>query len=262
LSSIVLFSKAVHWQGIVHRPRITTWLRIICIVSALSFIPVSVVWTQAKRGDKPWTVFMAPHSQPQSTVSDSSKASDIAGAVKKLRTDYRDALNTSGTPNFSRAKDDLALLKQLGINSGLVWYYSGEIKRLSNPSLFTIGSCPKPWSSPPDLDLYHFDFYRYLDGATRYPGMTDPGLEVCYENSKGYCLQWTTWIYHLMANDFYRDALVDSNEFEQRAKFEKAYDFAVKATQYHPPEGGEGFDQCVNTKALIQILRDKLDRQK
>jgi len=180
--------------------------------------------------------------------------------VNQLRTDYREALHSSGVPDFSRANADLASLKQLDSNNGLVWYYSGEIKRLSNPSLFTIGSCPTRWSSPPNFDLYHWDFYRYLEGATRRPSveMTDPGLEVCYENPSGYCLQWTTWIYHLMANDFYQAALVNPNEVEQTKQFEKAYDFAVKATQYHAPEGGQGFDQCVNTQALIEILRDKL----
>ena len=63
-----------------------------------------------------------------------------------------------------------------------------------------------------------------------------------------------------MANDFYQAGLADPNEVEQTKKFEKAYDFAVKATQYHAPEGGQGFDQCVSTEALIEILRDKLHR--
>jgi hypothetical protein len=147
-------------------------------------------------------------------------------------------------------------------HSGLVWYFSGEIKRLGNPSLFRIGGCPKQWSSPPNVDLYHWDFYRYLEGATRRPTleMTDPDLGACYQNPRGYCLQWTTWIYHLMANDFYQAGLVDRNEIEQRKKFEKAYAFAVKALQYHAPEGGQGFDQCISTEGLIEILRDKLHR--
>jgi hypothetical protein len=90
--------------------------------------------------------------------------------------------------------------------------------------------------------------------------MTDPGLRACYQSPAGYCLQWTTWIYHLMANDFYQAGLVDPSEIEQRKKFEKAYAFAMKALRYHALEGGQGFDQCVSTEGLIEILRDKLHR--
>jgi len=59
LSAIVLFSKAVHWKGINGRPRATTALRIVFMVAAISFMPLSVKWTQAKRGDKPWTALKA-----------------------------------------------------------------------------------------------------------------------------------------------------------------------------------------------------------
>jgi len=57
LSAVVLFSKAVHWGGIDGRPQVTSALRILLIVAAASFIPISVLWTQAKRGSKPWTNF-------------------------------------------------------------------------------------------------------------------------------------------------------------------------------------------------------------
>jgi hypothetical protein len=182
----------------------------------------------------------------------------------KLRQDYRNALVPleSGVVDFRRAKADVVLLQRLDKDDGLVSYYSGEIKRLSNPSLFTAGSCPKPWSFSPALDLYHWDFYRYLDGAATRPAaeMTDPGLEVCYHNPKGYCLQDTAWIYHLLANDFYQAALVEPNAIVRKEQYRKAYDFAVKATMYHAPEGGEGFSQCVGTTALIKILNEKLGR--
>jgi hypothetical protein len=39
------------------RPRATSVLRILFILTAVSFIPISVMWTQAKRGRKPWTSF-------------------------------------------------------------------------------------------------------------------------------------------------------------------------------------------------------------
>jgi hypothetical protein len=57
LSSVVLLSKAVHWQGISGKVGLTRFLRILYILAAISFMPVSILWTQAKRGEKPWTAF-------------------------------------------------------------------------------------------------------------------------------------------------------------------------------------------------------------
>ncbi len=55
LSAVVLFSKAIDWKGISGNPRATLSLRILFVLTAISFIPLSVMWTQAKRGSKPWT---------------------------------------------------------------------------------------------------------------------------------------------------------------------------------------------------------------
>jgi len=61
LSSIVLLAKAIHWQGIKGKPRLTRVLRVIYLFLALGFIPISVTWTQAKKGDKSWTAMHGPH---------------------------------------------------------------------------------------------------------------------------------------------------------------------------------------------------------
>jgi len=60
LSGIVLLSKAIHWQGTISKPRLTQGSRILGMMLAILFIPVSVIWTQAKRGEKPWTAFRWP----------------------------------------------------------------------------------------------------------------------------------------------------------------------------------------------------------
>jgi hypothetical protein len=57
LSAIVLFAKAVHWKGIETRPRVSILIRCLFVLAAIAFVPLSLVWTQSKRGDKPWTAF-------------------------------------------------------------------------------------------------------------------------------------------------------------------------------------------------------------
>ena len=56
VASVVLFSKAVHWQG---SPSFSTrrrvFIRTVYAIGALLFIPLSVLWIQTKRGNKPWT---------------------------------------------------------------------------------------------------------------------------------------------------------------------------------------------------------------
>jgi hypothetical protein len=53
--AIVLFSKAVHWGGITGNRRFTRIARVVFILSATAFIPGSLIWTQAKRGRRPWS---------------------------------------------------------------------------------------------------------------------------------------------------------------------------------------------------------------
>ncbi len=60
-SATVLFAKAIHWKGVEGRPNITRAARAGLAVAAIAFVPLSVIWTQAKRGDKPWTALMAGH---------------------------------------------------------------------------------------------------------------------------------------------------------------------------------------------------------
>jgi hypothetical protein len=72
LSALVLFSKAVHWRGIVTTPRITRLFRVVFTLGAISFVPVLVVWTQARRGNKPWTNFKT-HGSPNNPASGASE---------------------------------------------------------------------------------------------------------------------------------------------------------------------------------------------
>ena len=66
LSAMVLFAKAVHWTGFPNHRIISRITRIVLLVLAIAFVPVSVVWTQAKRGDKLWTALITVHKTPES----------------------------------------------------------------------------------------------------------------------------------------------------------------------------------------------------
>jgi len=60
MSALVLFAKAIHWAGLPNKPVITRIMRSTFVVAALAFVPGSIMWTQAKRGDRPWTAFKRP----------------------------------------------------------------------------------------------------------------------------------------------------------------------------------------------------------
>jgi hypothetical protein len=73
-SAAVLFSKSVHWKGIAGRPFLTRALRALFVFLALAFVPVSVVWTQAKRTSKPWSNLLPKSSsEPISVGTDALK---------------------------------------------------------------------------------------------------------------------------------------------------------------------------------------------
>jgi hypothetical protein len=61
LLAAVLLSKAFHWRGVSGHPLRTRILKFLGMVGALAFLCFSVVWTQAKRGDKAWTSFGSRH---------------------------------------------------------------------------------------------------------------------------------------------------------------------------------------------------------
>ena len=62
MSAVVLVSKAIHWQGFKDHVILTRTGRMIYVFSALGFLVLSAIWTQTKRGDKPWTNLMHPDS--------------------------------------------------------------------------------------------------------------------------------------------------------------------------------------------------------
>ena len=130
--------------------------------------------------------------------------------------------------------------------------------------MFTYKSCIKALSSSQQssIDSYQQDFYEYLEIVSSLPGREtddDGGSEICYKRPSGYCVQRTAWIHHLLANDFYQEALVSADQLDRADKLERAKKHTQKALRYRSPEGIDGFVQCIATGVLEQKILDQLE---
>jgi hypothetical protein len=191
-------------------------------------------------------------------------AVDPISLASELRTAFaraRDNLERNGTADFSRAEMLIDALKSADQRNGHAWYFVGEIKRIQNRTSFTPKSCFR--GSPPGqiegLETYQQDFHRYLEVARSLPALEtggDTNAESCYRRPKGFCLQRTTWIYHLLANDFYLLAMAQSDRRDRIAALTRARQLVTEARKYHPTEGGEGFDQCIPTTILVEKIAE------
>jgi len=54
-SALVLTAKALSWKGIRGHPRLSNILKTVFSFGALMFLILTIIWTRAKRSDKPWT---------------------------------------------------------------------------------------------------------------------------------------------------------------------------------------------------------------
>ena len=188
--------------------------------------------------------------------------------AKRLRAEFvrvRDNL-ASGDGDFRQAEKLVDALKAHDPQNGHAWYFAGEIKRVRNSSLFTAKSCFKGWpdGKSEGLEAYQQDFYYYREIAITLPALEtggDPGSEACYNRARGYCAQRIAWIHHLLANDFYVHALTLTGR-NRIAPLSRAREFAVEARKYRRPEGGEGFDQCIDTTTLVEKINEELDAQR
>lgn len=192
---------------------------------------------------------------------DTSK--QIQALARQLRSEFgraREALARNGKADFTQAEGTLEALRALDENNGHVWYYKGEIKRNGNPDRFTTKGVLKASAGPFDrLHEYQQDFLRYLEIAAALPESETSGAmgsEICYERPKGFCVQRTAWIHHLLAIDFYEEAMASAEPRDRAAKLTRAAAHAKEARKYRRPEGGEGFDQGIDTVALQMKVAD------
>jgi TIR domain len=203
-----------------------------------------------------YSPFLASHT----SLDPVHLASELRTAFQKAR----DNLERPGGADFARAEALVDALKGMDRRNGHAWYFAGEIKRIQNRALFTPKSCFKGWPANEigNLDTYQQDFYGYVEIALSLPVLEtsgDSGSEICYQRPKGFCVQRTAWIYHLLANDFYPHALALTDRHDRVAALERARQHVTEARKYRRPEGGEGFDQCIYTTPLAEKIAEALD---
>jgi TIR domain len=199
---------------------------------------------------------------PYLAVHPSDGPLQIANRLRGEFVRARDQTVESRDGDFRQAEKLVDALKSLDPQNGHAWYFAGEIRRVRNSALFTAKSCFKGWSDgkPGSLEAYQQDFYYYREIAITLPAVEtggDPGSEACYNRAKGYCVQRMAWIHHLLANDFYMHARALTGR-DRLAPLSRAREFAVEARKYRRPEGGEGFDQCIDTTDLIEKIDDEI----
>jgi TIR domain-containing protein len=192
---------------------------------------------------------------------------DPLSLASELRTAFaraRDNLERNGSADFSRAEALIEALKSIDQHNGHAWYFAGESKRIQNRASFTPKGCFRGSVAGQieSLETYQQDFYRYLEEAQSLPAIEtggDTSSEICYRRPKGYCVQRTAWIYHLLANDFYARAMAQSDRRHRLNDLTRAGEVLVEARKYRRPEGGEGFDQCIPTTILAEKIAETLD---
>jgi TIR domain len=189
---------------------------------------------------------------------------EILASIKELQDEFaraRAVLERTGSADFSGAEAIAVSLGHLDRENGHALYYQGEIARVQAGAHFTPVSCPKPIPNkePQSLDVYRKEFYRYIEVERTLPAReTGGGFDwaVCYKRIKGYCIQRTAWINHLIANDYYQEALATSDRDNRLGKLRDARQHAELALKYRRPDGVRGFSQCIDTQVLIT----KIDR--
>jgi hypothetical protein len=212
-----------------------------------------------------WLVSM-PSSVLKNITDPLFRVRMIQRTVNDLRLHYPaalEALPRSGPVGFAEVETDIGLILKLDPANGHGLYYSGEVKRVKNRSLFTEKSCVIPErlaESRERLDTYENDFYRYLDIQSALPpSETDGGspAQVCYDHLSGYCPQRTAWVHHLLANDLFEEAKLSTNPEIKAEKFRHALEHAqMAANLYTDPEGNQGFVNCVPTTVLIREAKN------
>jgi hypothetical protein len=93
-------------------------------------------------------------------------------------------------PRAEPLLDVISVVNEIDLGNGHAYYFAGEEYR----SLI-------------DQTNMRGAFQHYLAAANHHPEATDGDYKTCYERPAGYCGERTAFINHLMAQDYYREAL-------------------------------------------------------
>jgi drug/metabolite transporter superfamily protein YnfA len=133
--------------------------------------------------------FLPPEERPRVMITFS----------KIMREEYRQR-------HFDLVMQIDELLSYIFSDNGHLKYYEGEV-----------------WRQRKDYERMRYSFYGYLSLAGHRPAEDALGdAEVCYTRPDGFCGERTGWVCHLMAGDFYAQALSANSEPQKRVFVEEA----------------------------------------
>jgi hypothetical protein len=92
-------------------------------------------------------------------------------------------------------------------------------------------------------------FKRYLAHSHSVAESRTGSRTNCYERASGYCAERTAWISHMMANDFYAEAVGAANATEKKDGLQQALRFARDALTLHRC----GFEKTTSFESTIRI---------
>ncbi len=146
---------------------------------------------------------------------------------RKLQEQYREG-------HYSYVSDLAALLLGFDPDNGHGLYYAGEIWRMRRNS-----------------SEMRTNFKRYLAFGPGLPASERSGdSRKCYDRAKGYCKERTAYINHLLANNFYAEALRTRDKSNRAADLEEALKYANEALRLW--KGGFPRDKTTLATSVIR----------
>jgi hypothetical protein len=175
-------------------------------------------------------------------LPDAGKAEVLTrgGAVASQR--FQDALSQLSPFSDEAARDVTDLLTKLDRNNGHGLYFSGEID----------------WHRQ-RADRGQTQFYAYLEEEQRLvPQFRGDTSAAACRGPKGYCRQRTAWINHLLANDFYTQALKEEAGKDARTTWNTVFLHTCTSKKLFDDVG---FNQLTPTATIEQETEKRLQKR-
>lgn len=172
----------------------------------------------------------------------------MVATAKNMNREFHEVVDNQKPPipsdSFKHLSFLISVLQQIDPNNGHAIYFTAE---------------DKLWEGVPLKDVRPY-FYKYIEVLNALPETEtggDTGVQIIYERPKGYGRQRSGWIYNLMANDFYSEAVSEANIDTKTLLLEKARDQVALSLKYYP----DGFLQTEYPPSINRITPTKLLQQ-
>jgi hypothetical protein len=168
-------------------------------------------------------------------------------AVRNLSNDERDAFIKNSARRLKTMFDrheyeavlDLAdIIAKSYPNNGHALYYRGDVYRIFHNTTEMRGSLT-----------------NYLAAAELNPDALDGPAAICYDRASGFCRERTAWINHLLASDFYHEALGRAAP-ERSTALMSSFKYENRTLELR----SEGFDPDLTVKAPCDNLKHIAER--